>query len=74
MASRGMIIAAIVAVAVGSGAIYAVSPYFTESTIDEPVPVGVGIVLIAGAGLFVFALERAPAERPTAPARPVRRG
>ncbi len=33
------IIAIIIAVAIGGGAIYGVSPYFTESTIDEEFPV-----------------------------------
>ncbi len=35
---RAGIVAAVIAIAVGGGAIYAVSPYFTESTIDEALP------------------------------------
>ena len=35
---RAGIVAVAIAIAVGGGAIYAVSPYFTESTIDEAVP------------------------------------
>ena len=41
--------------------------------VPRPV-VWLGIALIAGAGLFVFTLERTPSDRPAAPARPVRRG
>ena len=41
--------------------------------VPRPV-VWLGIALIAGAGLFVFANERTPSDRPAAPARPVRRG
>lgn len=37
MGIRGAIIAA-VAVAVGAGALYAASPYLTETTVEEPLP------------------------------------
>lgn len=37
MRLKGAIIAA-VAVAVGAGALYAASPYFTETTVEEPLP------------------------------------
>jgi len=38
MGAKRVAVIAIVAAVVGSGAIYAVSPYFTESTINEPAP------------------------------------
>lgn len=37
-------IAVIAVIAMGSGVGYAASPYFTESTIDEPMPQGVAVV------------------------------
>lgn len=56
--NRIVIIAAMVTIA-GSGAGYAVLPYFTESTIDEPVPEGA--VVTAPADLQPEAASAAPA-------------
>jgi len=32
---------ALIAIVVGLGGVYAISPYFTESSIDEPLPTGI---------------------------------